>query len=527
MPIAEQVRVSTHTGNGVTVAFAYGFKVFADADLEVRVDDVLQTLTTHYTVTGAGDAGGGTVVFVTIPINLAVVTISGELAYERETDFIENGAIRSQTLDDDLDKATMLIQQLRRDVRRSIKVPIEETDDQVVPSTAAERANKVLGFGASGEPVAQTITDLSSVLSSIAADLTLASGVLSITHPNRFGVAGGSVNAITTTTVPVVAALTNNLTVIVESQGTNTVGNPTFAPDGMDAKVIVKDSDVLLEVADIGGAGYRMHLVFDASLDKWVLLNPAVGLDNYIVDTGAADVYVMTLVPSIVAYVVGQQFFTKITNANLTTTPTLNVNGLGAKTIKRAVGAALLAGDLPVNHHAVFRYDGTDMILMNPYKSNLQPIVSPTISGDATTLDASAWPSFSAHRNTVQQDNITGTDKVEFTTEEFDTNSDFDAVTNFRFTPTVAGKYLLTVTLGWLNVVATDNITILLYKNGAEYLRSNKNAGTDTESQTITAVVTANGSSDYFEVFAINDSRDTSDLDGATALTRFSGCRIG
>ena len=130
MPVADLERVDTHTGNGSSTNFAYGFRIFEDTDLTVKVDDVVQTLTTDYTVNGAGDAGGGSIDFVTAPINLSVVTISGELTYDREQDYVENGNMRAQTFDDDFDRIVMLVQQNRRDIYRSIKVPIEETTDQ-------------------------------------------------------------------------------------------------------------------------------------------------------------------------------------------------------------------------------------------------------------------------------------------------------------------------------------------------------------------------------------------------------------
>lgn len=87
---------------------------------------------------------------------------------------------------------------------------------------------------------------------------------------------------------------------------------------------------------------------------------------NYIADTGAADVYVATLPIALAAYVNGMPVCVKITNANLTTTPTLNVSAISADTIKREGGAALLVGDLPAGYMAIFRHDGTDWILINP-----------------------------------------------------------------------------------------------------------------------------------------------------------------
>jgi len=137
--------------------------------------------------------------------------------------------------------------------------------------------------------------------------------------------------------------------------------------------------------------------------------------------------------------------------------------------------------------------------------------------------DASVWPSFSVNRNTSQQDNITGTDKVEWTTELFDTNNNFIAN---RFTPTVAGKYFLTASVFWSNLIAGDIINILIYKNGALVKQNNTKSSHTDESIPVSGIFDANGSTDYFEVFAANAGRDTSDLSGSVSLTYFDGSMI-
>src|SRR3990167_7283528 len=88
----------------------------------------------------------------------------------------------------------------------------------------------------------------------------------------------------------------------------------------------------------------------------------------YVADTGAADAYVATLVPAPTATPEGMEIAVKIVNANLTTTPTLNVNAIGAVTIVRENGGALIAGDLPANHIAVFRKKTSTWLLLNPCK---------------------------------------------------------------------------------------------------------------------------------------------------------------
>lgn len=143
--------------------------------------------------------------------------------------------------------------------------------------------------------------------------------------------------------------------------------------------------------------------------------------------------------------------------------------------------------------------------------------------------DPTSWPSFFAHRNGSQQVNITGIDKIEFNDDStdpgFDTNSDYNTGT-FRWIPTVAGKYFLTTSIYWINVVAGDTIILYLYKNGVVITLDTSGIVNTPQTQTITSIVTANGSTDYFEVFAQNSDRDTGDIEGQKYNTWFIGSRI-
>ena len=104
-------------------------------------------------------------------------------------------------------------------------------------------------------------------------------------------------------------------------------------------------------------------------------LNPAYGADS-----GAADVMVVTLPSCPSAYTTGMTIKVKPNHNNATTTPTLNVCGLGAKTITKLGIAALAPGDYATTAVAVFVYDGTDMELQAPLTNS-----SGTVSSIATT----------------------------------------------------------------------------------------------------------------------------------------------
>jgi hypothetical protein len=61
-------------------------------------------------------------------------------------------------------------------------------------------------------------------------------------------------------------------------------------------------------------------------------------------------------------------------------------------------------------------------------------------------------------------------------TELFDTNGYYDAVTNYRFTPLVAGKYFVYGSIecdtSTGTVSAIDSVDSLIYKNGSLYART-------------------------------------------------------
>lgn len=90
-------------------------------------------------------------------------------------------------------------------------------------------------------------------------------------------VASGSVNAITATfTKPI--TLEGGKMVKVRAIGANTSPTVTFNPNGLGAKQIVKGGGKALAVGDIAGAGYWLTMIYDATLQKWVLQNPATGV---------------------------------------------------------------------------------------------------------------------------------------------------------------------------------------------------------------------------------------------------------
>lgn len=84
----------------------------------------------------------------------------------------------------------------------------------------------------------------------------------------------------------------------------------------------------------------------------------------YAADAGATDDYAITLTPAPSAYTTGMIVCFKANTAN-TTACTLNVNGLGAKTIKKNVSTDLATNDILAGQFVQVVYDGTNFQLLS------------------------------------------------------------------------------------------------------------------------------------------------------------------
>jgi hypothetical protein len=127
-----------------------------------------------------------------------------------------------------------------------------------------------------------------------------------------------------------------------------------------------------------------------------------------------------------------------------------------------------------------------------------------TASNFTVTLPAAAgevmvsgnMPAFSAFQSSAQTLSSNTFTKLQFQTEEWDTASAFDNTTNYRFTPTVAGYYLVTgsMTLGASN----SNNFVQIYKNGSVARFGSQNT---VDRSQISAYIYLNGTTDYIELY--------------------------
>jgi len=158
MTVSSTTVKNSYSGNSSTTAFAYTFKIFADTDLQVIIrssagTETTKTLTTHYTVSGAGDASGGNVTFTSgnTPATGETVVIRRGVPQTQAIDYIANDPFPAESHEEGLDRATMTIQQMQEELDRSFKVSRTNTiASPEFTDNATIRADKALGFDSSG-----------------------------------------------------------------------------------------------------------------------------------------------------------------------------------------------------------------------------------------------------------------------------------------------------------------------------------------------------------------------------------------
>lgn len=147
----------------------------------------------------------------------------------------------------------------------------------------------------------------------------------------------------------------------------------------------------------------------------------------------------------------------------------------------------------------------TNKILTSPTITSPAITTLFTATGLVKVADLKTTPNFRAQMSGTQ---LVGSsaEKIAFATEVFDSQTDYDPTTNYRFTPSTAGIYAITASIDFTSLADTANrqALVYIYKNGSEYAiqRSYVSGATSIAGcVVVTCLVSMNGSSDYVEAF--------------------------
>lgn len=206
------------------------------------------------------------------------------------------------------------------------------------------------------------------------------------------------------------------------------------------------------------------------------------------------------------------------------------VTGRAPNTTSSSNTTYIDAGELAINltDKKLFSSDGTSIIEFGTgtpvYDEN------GTLLNTTYVTQAAYGPAFSAYANSTTQTITTDVQtKVLFQTEEFDTDNNF---ANSRFTPAVAGYYQLNSEVRFNGSSGTGELMITIWKNGSEYKRGwnskDVQIGTSWWAMTVSSLVYANGTTDYFEIYVQHGAGANRDLTAINApnITWFNGAMV-
>jgi len=119
--------------------------------------------------------------------------------------------------------------------------------------------------------------------------------------------------------------------------------------------------------------------------------------------------------------------------------------------------------------------------------------------------------------------------KITFNSVEFDVGGYFDATTNYRYTPQVAGKYFINAR-AYITYASAgiENIYGYIYKNGSSVAQFQSIAGgINYGTVYVSSLIDMNGSTDYLEMYLMASVSTDAAYYAGGDIGEFSGYRIG
>ena len=363
-------RSGPYAGNGSTTQFPYTFRILDEAHLTVvkTAADGTETtlvLTTDYTVSGVGNASGGNVTTTSAPASGETLTILRGVPLTQETDWTNQGPFFAETVEESVDKLTMIAQQFDERLDRAIVLPENSTlTDLEMPAPAALN---VLRWNAAETGLENwaSVVDIGTV-AAISSDITTVSGI----SANVTTVAG--ISSDVTTVATNVADVTNFADVY---QGPK-ASDPTLRNDGS----ALQAGDLHFNTTSDG-----MRVYSDGSWTA-VALPVETGANWGGTSGGSANAQTLSLTPVPGAYAAGMtiEFIVGTTNTGPTT---LNVNSLGTRNVYFG-NAPLSGGELIAGDVVAAIYDGTQFQIIRsgvPSGGIVQVITASTSTQAVTT----------------------------------------------------------------------------------------------------------------------------------------------
>lgn len=260
MTIPSNVTRNSYTGTGITGPYPVTFKFFEDADLKVTVADTngvesVKTLTTDYTVTGAGEQAGGSITFTASVANGYSIVIEPKADLTQDTDIKNEGGNLRESIEDRFDRLCRDDQVQQNLIDRAVKLKITDvaTTSAELPSPEAGRLLRWNDTG-SGLVNASSSTDGSGDFEVIATGSTTARWISDrfgeVANVKDFGAVGDGATDDTLAIQAAIDSLTSGGCVVLPDGGSYLVSKTVGINDRWGVKITSDNITVL----GLGGA---------------------------------------------------------------------------------------------------------------------------------------------------------------------------------------------------------------------------------------------------------------------------------
>lgn len=511
MTVASTTRRNDATGNGATKTYSYNFRILDDDELLVSVQDTAGVITaltrpTDYSVTGVGLYAGGTIVLVNAGQawldtdgdlkSSYKLTIRRRLPLTQQTDLRNSGDFYPEDHETQFDRCIMIDLQQQDELDRSIKFP--ETDSPSLSATlpaSSLRASKWAAYDSLGQPIASSGSPPASVPVSVYGETLIAAGSAAaarailefsqVAPPQAYGAMGVPLNL----SIPPPTVAANALTLALKgANGADpSATNPVYFPFR----------------SATAGNGAPVWRTLSAALSLTISSGSTAGHNSglkqylywYVVDNGG-----------VLKLAFSSKFF--------------GMHGIATTVAEGGAGAA----DSGTVMYSDAAYSNVPFLCI-AYTEDTQTTAGTWAAApSAVHLAPFTLPviSFSAYR-TTNQTIATGTEvKLQMNTEAYDNGGLFDAVTNFRWVPP-PGKITMSGSIRWNALVDQTAFAIQIFKNGSELHRVvNYASGTGGAAVSIPVEDECNGT-DYYELFASQNTGVNQNIAGTKADTFISG----
>ena len=313
MTVPSQINRKDYAGNGSVVDFSTEFSFQKETDLRIIITndttsvETVKALTADYTVVGESLDTGGTVTMIIAPLTGETITIKRNMSFTQETDYVEGDNFPAESHEDALDKLTMMVQQQQEELDRSLKLSEGQVSSGLEIPPPVE--GQFLRWDSEGDLINVDISTLGSI---------------------------------------------DESTLVKQDSPTGAANIPTGtvaqAPTASSGKLRV-ETDTNEAVVGVGSNYFN-------------ITNDRKGIA-----AGTADVITVAFSRPVLSLVDHLSFQVRSLGPNITTTPTINIDGLGAVTIVKNGNQPLDLSDTGnAGNEMLFSYyaDNNNLELMNP-----------------------------------------------------------------------------------------------------------------------------------------------------------------